>query len=440
VSPILLLPLMILNGHVRAEGQQQAPAPLTAVKRADALKTIKTLLQDKYVFPELRPKIVAALSRSQDAGRYDVGDPYVFASRITEDLRAASHDHHLYFGVDQAGYTAALAPPKDEAGTDALERNRAIRHHHGLTEMKILAGNVRYLKISEFDWVQDETGAAYDAAMRFLREGDAIVIDLRGNGGGTHSAVQYLVSHFLEPGTPEYTFLDLSGTPNQIHALDYLPAGRLIGKPLYVLINGGVGSAAEAFAYDVQQFKLGELVGSKTVGAANTCSDFPVAPEFMLTVSTGRPVHSVSHSNWEGLGISPTVPTSPATALDVAQSLALQRLGNAPGVDSEIKSEYRWALVAVLARLHPVTLPTDQLKSLAGHYGQIEITFDDQGLSICRPNEPGWPKTARLRPLDREGLFAIEGIEVLRVRFSGKRLELLWSDRSDPEVFDRTAS
>ena len=37
--------------------------------------------------------------------------------------------------------------------------------------------------------------------MRFLSGGDAVIIDLRKNGGGSPDAVRYLVSHFLAPNT-----------------------------------------------------------------------------------------------------------------------------------------------------------------------------------------------------------------------------------------------
>ena len=40
---------------------------------------------------------------------------------------------------------------------------------------------------------------------------------------------------------------------------------------------GRTGSAAEAFAYDIQQFKVGELIGAKTVGAANNNKLLPIA-------------------------------------------------------------------------------------------------------------------------------------------------------------------
>jgi hypothetical protein len=306
--------------------------------------------------------------------------------------------------------------------------------------MQILPGNIRYLRIIHFEWVQDETGAVYDEAMRFLKDGDAVIIDLRGNGGGTAAATHYLLSHFRDPGSVDYISYAGSKQEPSSPALDYLPAGRLKGKVLYVLIDGGTGSGAEAVAYDLQQFKLGDLVGAKTAGAANNNKLLPIAPNFILSISYGRPEHVLSHSNWEGVGVHPDVEADPAQALDVAQALALKRLAELPGVASEALAEYAWARVAVEARLHPVTFSTEQLKAWAGRYGkpnvgygQVELILNDGTLWLERPSRP----TARLSPLTSDGLFAIQGSEHLRARLSGKTLELLWWDDPSPRVFAR---
>jgi len=412
------------------------PAPrqasrLTAKDRETAVKRIQAEVQAGYVFPELRGKIVERLDRAAKAGRYDVEDPASFAERVTEDLRDESHDHHMSLGFDPTGYAAALAPPRSDAGEAALERRQASREHHGLVELKRLPGNVRYLRITQFHWIDDETGAVYDDAIRFLREGDAIIIDLRGNPGGSHGAVRYLVSHFLDPNILELTFLEGSET-SQSRTLEHLPAGRLKGKPLYVLIDRFVGSAAEAFAYDVQQFKLGELVGATTTGAANNNRFSPVAPSFLLSLSFGRPVHAVSHANWEGVGIKPTVPAEPAQALDVAQSLALARLAQARGAADDAVADYAWARLAVEARLHPPVIAPAQLALRVGRYGELAISQRDGALYLVRASRAD----ARLIPLSAD-VFAVEGSDLLRVRLSAKALDLLWPGLA-PRHFPRS--
>jgi Peptidase family S41 len=417
-----------------------AAAQTSPPTRTAALDTIEAKFNALYVFPDMRPKIIARLEEGRRSGRYNVDDPHVFADRITRDLRDVAHDEHLALSVDPAGYAAAVAPPESDSGEAAFTRRRALRDHHGVAELRVLPGNVRYVKITHFEWVPDETGAIYDDAMRFLKDGDAWIIDLRGNGGGTAAAPHYLLSHFLEPGTLDYTSLAGSAPPEQSRALDYVPAGRLRGKPLFVLIDGGVGSAAEAVAYDIQQFKLGELVGGTTVGAANNNKLLPIAPNFILSISYGRPVHALSGTNWEGVGVTPTVACPPAQALDVAQLLALTRLAAAPGVTPEVKAEYAWARVAVEARLHPVTFTPTQLHALAGRYGtasvgygEIDVAFRDGALWLIRPHRP----EARLSPLTVDGVFAIEGSDLLRARIARTQLDLLWWDDPAPRVFIR---
>ncbi|MGH9163636.1 MAG: S41 family peptidase [Vicinamibacteraceae bacterium] len=416
--------------------ERRVPRPATSLSapdRAAALREITAAFEKMYVFPAMRPKIVARLEESARAGRYELDDPAAFAERITDDLRDVADDKHLSLIFDPAAFAAAQAPPASDAGEEARGRRRAIRRHHGLVETRVLAGNVRYLKIAGFEWVPDETGAAYDAAMRVLKGGDALIIDLRGNGGGSHAAVQYLVSHFLEPNTLEMTFLAGSDTPMQARSLEHLPAGRLTGKPLYVLIDGGVASAGEACAYDVQQFALGELVGAKTVGAANNNRHVPIAPGFILSVSYGRPVHAVSQGNWEGVGVAPTVEALPAQALEVAHWLALERLMARPDVSPEARAEYAWAKIGVEARLHPVTMTDDRLRALADRYGDVDVQLRDGSLWLARSHRP----TVRLVPLTANGLFAVEGVDDMRVRFTSAALELLFLDAPGPRLFPR---
>jgi hypothetical protein len=411
---------------------------LSPQQRTAALLEITRQFQTGYVFPEMRPTLVARLAQQQKKGRYDTDDPVVFAERITEDLREVSHDRHLSLRVDPAAY-AAQSAGKADAAEGAYWRQMALRTNHGLIDQQILPGNIRYLRIDTFHWIDDETGLAYDAAMRFLKDADAVVIDLRNNGGGSHGAVRYLVSHFLAPQTLELSFLEGSAAPKQSWTLEHLPAGRLIGKPLYVLTNSQTASAAEAFTYDVQQFKLGELVGEKTAGAANNNSLLPIAPSFILSLSYGRPVHAVSGTNWEGAGIVPDTAVPSEQALAMAQRHALDRLDAAPKATPEQRAEYAWAKVGVEGQLHPARPDAPTLAALAGRYvkadpgsAPVDITLRDGALWMERAKRPA----ARLSPLAQD-VFAVEGFDVLRVRLTGPTLELLWRDEPAPRVFKR---
>jgi len=302
------------GASIAASGQDT----MTPAQRNAVLAAIRQAIQSSYVFPERAPGMLARLSAGEASNRYDVSSPGELAGLITADLGEASQDRHVFLAHAPDRFAAATSAGSTDQTLSHMDAAVARRENHGLTDTRILPGNVRYLKIGTFQWVPDETGQAYDDAMRFLKGGDAAIIDLRGNGGGSSEAVQYLVSHFLKAGTLEITFLRAGQEPVQTRALDYLPAGRLRNTPLYVLIDEASASAAESFAYDVQQFKLGQLVGSSTAGAANNNEFTPIAPGFMLSLSVGRPVHPVSGGNWEGVGVSPDTMTPSARALDTA--------------------------------------------------------------------------------------------------------------------------
>ncbi|HWQ86286.1 S41 family peptidase [Brevundimonas sp.] len=430
-------PALAQRAAPTAVARAEAAAPLGVEQRAAAIAAIIQTVESRYVFPDRVPAIRDRLNEGLASGRYDTADPGVFAERVTADLRESSGDGHMYLNHAPDQYAAAAgsdAEADDNPALQAIWAAAARRSNNGLTEMRILPGNVRYLRISGFHWVADRTGQAYDDAMRFMRDGDALVIDLRGNGGGDHAAVRYLLSHFMEPDQLDITFLEAGKDPIQSRTLDNLPAGRLRGKPLYVLISRQVGSAAEAFAYDVQQFRLGTLVGATTGGAANNNTFFPVAPAFMLSVSYGRPVHPVSGANWEAVGVSPDVAVDPAIALDTAALLAVKSLLARAGADPADRADWAWAETGIESRLHPATIAPARLRALAGTYGGRVILFEDGKLFWRRANG----QKVALVPMTAEGLFMAEGYDDrLRLRLAGEALEMHWIDEPAPSRFTR---
>jgi Peptidase family S41 len=440
---LLAVAMATIGTTAAAQHRAVASAPpasalvLTSVQRASAIDHICSVLVRSYVSPLDAPKIIGRLEEALTSKRLDAENPGIFAERVNAELSAVSNDEHLYLQYDPARYAAANEAP-GLGETDELqsyERHIAIRNHFGLTDTRLLTGNVRYLRVNAFQWVDDQTGAAYDDVMRFLKDGDAIIVDLRGNGGGSHAAVRYLISFFLKPDTLEITIRE--GTENRpYHALSYLPSGRVIGKPLYVLIDGGTGSAAEAFAYDVQQFHLGELIGSRTAGAANNNQFTPITPAFMLSVPYARPVHAISGNNWEGAGIKPDVDASPEMTLDVAHERALETLAARVEAGAAEHADWEWARDLLIARLHPISLNTDVLRRYVGRYETVEIFVRDNALWMRAGTHP----EVRLLPMNDSGMFYADGVDSLRVKLSASRLELIFADEPASRIYTRSRS
>jgi hypothetical protein len=373
-----------------APTQPAAPSSATAQAarvggRAVAAE-VRRVIAERYVLPERRPVIDAALARSLEAGRYDVTDPGQLAERINADLAEAGHDRHLNFAYHPEMATR-LSARTDQGERDPTESNRIARaNNFGVKTLRVLPGNVRYMEYDGFMWVDGETPAVLDTAMRFLSGGDAVIIDLRRNGGGSPDAVQYIISHFLPAGRPLVTFhMNGEPSPNSLSTLAEVPAGRMVGRPLYVLISPATASAAEEFTGHVGGYRIGELVGETTAGAGFRNDLVPIAGGFVLSVSVGRAVLASTGRDWEAVGHAPTIRTPVAGALDVAHSRALQTLAAAASGPERTRLE---AMAEAIAARSQPGAPALPLTAYAGSYGERRISVEGDRLLYQRGERP----------------------------------------------------
>jgi hypothetical protein len=384
---------MILAGAAAlASVPTVAGAQTGAGTQVDAQKVVadvRRILAANYVLADVRPKLDAALAQGLAAHRYDVNDPAVLADRINADMGAVAHDKHLGMQYDPARQERLKALPPgagaDDAPPSPEEIRQATQFNHGIVEMKVLPGNIRYIDLVGFMWGGKPTEQAYDNAVRFLKDGDAVVIDLRHNGGGSPEAVQYLISHFVQPNRPIVTFYMGANKVDHLSSLESLPAGRLVGKPLYVLTSQGTASAAEEFAGHVAGFKLGEIIGENTAGGGFRNEFFPVSGGYVISVSVGRAVLASTGKDWEGVGIAPTTKVDVDQALDVAQVHALRHLAAAANGDDKRILQARADVLD--AKLHP-TATALPLESYAGKYGERAVTVDGKSLWWRRGDGP----------------------------------------------------
>ena len=371
--PIILAASMLGSPAVSA---QPAPQPLVESSQIDpaaVVAEVRRVIAERYVLPERRPALDAVLAEGLRSGRYNRREPAVLAERINTDLARVGQDRHLNFNFNPA-QAALLRTRVDQGPPSSEEFLRSARaSNFGLSALRLLPGNIRYLAYDGFQWTGPETATAIDNAMRFLAGGDAVIIDLRRNGGGDPRAVQYVISHFLPANRHLVTF-HFSGEPeDRFSTLAELPAGRMIGKPLYVLTSRGTGSAAEEFTGHVGGYKLGELVGDTTAGAGFRNDLAPITGGFVLSVSTGRAVLASTGKDWEKVGISPTIKAPVADALEVAQTHALRRL--IPQASPQQRPVLEALADTITARLQP-RAPALPLAAYTGQFGDRRIILE----------------------------------------------------------------
>lgn len=400
---------LLAMGYAAPAAAQAPAAPQPADPKA-VVAEVRRRIAENYVLPERRPALDKVLAEGLASKRYDTKDPVRLAELINQDLARVGQDGHLSFSYDPQRPPMPPPGPMSEAAMKAMEA-QARASNHGVRALRLLPGNVRYMELGMFEAAGEESQAAHDAAMKFLAGGDAVIIDLRYTPGGSSAAVQYLASHFIEEGRHLVTF-KLAGHPDGIgKSLPDIP-NRMVGKPLYVLTSSGSASAAEEFVGHIAGFKVGEIVGETTAGAAFNNRLFDIPGGFSLSVSIGRPVLASTGGDWEKVGIAPTIPAPVLRALEVAHAHALRRLAAAAPADRKAQLEGMAEAVAATVEARKPALP---LAAYAGRYSGAAVDFEEGHLYFRQEGR------APLRMTALGGnRFALADIPALRLTFTAE--------------------
>lgn len=332
VTPLLLLALAAGAASVRAAEPPPSRPDLTidAAMRTEVIEGVARKVEERYVFPDIGKRIASSL-RSRDAKtRYGgITSAAALCESLTAELRSHSKDRHLR--VDYA--VQARPMPKtapDEAPTPeqrAARRADFAYENHGFRKVERLPGNVGYLRLDRF--VDPEfAGETATGAMSFLANTDALIVDLRQNGGGTPLMVALLASYLLEPEPVHLNSIynRVEDQTKQLWSYAYLPGPRYTGKDVYVLTSARTFSGAEEFAYDLKSLKRAVIVGERTRGGAHPGGIEQINEHFAVLVPVGRAINPVTNTNWEGVGVEPDIQAPADSALAVAHRTALTKL------------------------------------------------------------------------------------------------------------------
>lgn len=387
---------------------------------------VARVIEQDY-FDEARARQIAAVLRGAAAkGEFDaLTDQRELASTLT--LKLEPFDRHFRVGWSDAPSTPAVegpvAPPRQSP-----DEHR--RDNYGVRRAEVLPGNIGYLDLRgfapfEFGVAGQPGRQAVEAALQLLAGTDALVIDLRENGGGAPQMVGYLSSAFVKQGADIFnTFQGRDRTMSEA-PLDWYPQPRL-DTPLFVLTSARTASGAEAFAYTLQSAKRATIVGETSAGAANPGGEVDAGHGFSVFVSFATPINPITKANWEGRGVTPDVVVAQAVALGAARRLALEA-ALAKGLPAQSATDTRWALEALLAETGaPQRVAAD---GYAGTYAKMVIAAAQDRLVLQQGRRP--PRT--LVPVGADSFAVLENPSqrvVFQRNADGKvvALELRYSD------------
>lgn len=311
---IVLAILMLL-----ATATASAATQISAADRRDVIEATASLIETRYVDAAVGQRLASDLRRSRAQWRH-IASGEELAEAVTTWLRQQSGDGH--FALSYSSTPIAAEDGEADYSAEETERYYGAHLNHGVEKIERLEGNIMLIDLRVFP-PPALAGDVISAMMTVAAQGDALIIDLRNNGGGMET-VNLIAGYLLPPGSPmSGTFDRPSGMLTPQVSPSTVP-GRRFGesKPVYILTSRRTFSAAEALAYDLQALGRAMIVGEVTGGGANPFEYRRVHPHFALSLPEQRSINAITGSNWQDVGVKPDVEVPADQALDRALALA----------------------------------------------------------------------------------------------------------------------
>ncbi len=319
-----------LSPALAAAQPSQRPDPAAVSMSADdnqaVIRSLAQALRERFAFRERGIAAAMEIEAMERRGEFrSARSAAELMALIDSKIVPLVNDRHFrvrYFGPEAvAGFTEAPPTAEEIAAFHEEVRLRGSE----IPDVRWLPGNVGYLRITLF--LDTPPGVEkLAAAMGMLAETGALIIDVRGTPGGEPAGVANVIGHLVSERTPTVrveTAFDPS-LDRTFHAEPRLPG--FTDRPVYVLVDGETGSGAEEFAYDLQAMQRAVLVGQTTSGAANPGGFRPLSGGFVAFIPMQIVSHTVTGSNWEGVGVRPDVEVPADQALTHAHRLALEAI------------------------------------------------------------------------------------------------------------------
>ena len=166
--------------------------------------------------------------------------------------------------------------------------------------VEMLDNGMAYIQITEFD---DVSVDQFTEALAVAKGSDmkGMILDLRGNPGGSLDAVTQMCRMILPEGMIVYTE-NKSGEREEFTC----DGKHELQVPLVVLVDGNSASAAEIMAGAIKDHGLGTLVGTTTFGKGIVQQVIPLRDGSAIKITISA-YYTPNGSNIHGIGIAPDV-------------------------------------------------------------------------------------------------------------------------------------
>src|SRR5688572_5211956 len=333
--PVQMLAVLILAGAfvvfpLAALAQQPSAPPDRTVDAAMRNAVIETLLKelnDSYVFAETAKKMETDIRARVATNEYAaLTSARGFAEKLTADLQSVSKDKHLRvrFSYDILPVRKDRREPTESEKEQSQYFNRRV--NFGFEKVERMNGNIGYIDLRGFN--DPEAGAeTVAAAMTLLQNTEALIIDLRQNGGGSPAMVAPISSYLFgdKPVHLNDLYWRKDNKTDEFWTKPESAKVKFTGKDIYVLTSNYTFSGAEEFSFNLKNLKRATIIGETTGGGAHPGGVVRLGDHFGVFIPVGRAINPISKTNWEGTGVEPDIKLPKEQALKTAYLMALNK-------------------------------------------------------------------------------------------------------------------
>jgi hypothetical protein len=311
-------------GFESSDSNQQVVVGAAGVPSLVAL--VADVLRDRYVDAIIGQQLANAVLAYETDGRYKTASGPELAERITDDIYRTARAIGIPAGVSVADvvYSDRMIPtgpppPMTEAMRER-DRSRMLEQNCLFSSIEMLPRNIGYLKLDGF-MPPSACQETVRRAMAAVNGADALIVDLRDNGGGIGETALQVAGYFFDRAAFLYDPRPHSRVPT--HTASPITGSSLADKPVYVLTSRRTTSAAEYFVYNLKMLKRVTLVGERTAGKMHAGAFHRLDDHFGIGIQEmAPPDNPYPVKGWEFIGIEPHVLVPGGDAVHVARTLA----------------------------------------------------------------------------------------------------------------------
>jgi retinol-binding protein 3 len=387
---------------------------LTRSVKTEVVNNLARSLLDNYVFADTAISMKNLIQKNLADGLYNnIENPNEFAQKLNKDLRSIYNDAHLSVTFNPQQEKSLSDTSSNNATENQIQNlQEAKMQNFGFKKVEIISGNIGYVYFDRFYSLTENAKATVESVFTFLKNTDALIIDVRNNGGGNPDMVKYICNFLFDKSTHINDLYERRTNKTQAYWTEPVKGSEIFSKiPVYVLTNRRTFSGAEEFAYDLQSQHRAKIIGETTGGGAHLVSPHLIGNGFIGLIPFARAINPVTKNNWEAVGVQPDINIVSDNATDAAV-LAYYDYKIASLKDTNKIKAIEWSKTILEAKIHPPGVDTLTLKTYTGKFGDETFTYNNGALYMKGRNG----KTSRLVALSQT-TFKQEDIDYYKLEF-----------------------